>query len=241
MHWHPDDAFAAEHLGARYGKSEAWLVLSAEGGARARVGFREDVDEQTLRDWFEQQDVDAMLAALNDVEAAPGDCIYVPAGIPHAIDEGIFMIEVQEPSDLGVMLEWRGFGFDPDAATIGLGPDVALRSARREAVSRGELADWTRRSGEAPQLRDGAAAVVPPDAERFFRAEWLRPDPGTTLEPAWSVLVAVAGAGRLSTEGGELDVAAGDTVLVPYAAGTGELLGEVEAVRCLPPRSEEAS
>jgi mannose-6-phosphate isomerase len=140
-----------------------------------------------------------------------------------------------------VMLEWRGFGFEPGPATIGLGPEIALRSARREAVSAGELADWTRRSRDAPQVRPGAAAVVPPDAERFFRAEWLRPDPATTLEPAWSVLVAVAGAGRLATEDGELDLAAGDTVLVPYAAGAGELRGEVEAVRCLPPRSEEPS
>jgi mannose-6-phosphate isomerase len=89
---------------------------------------------------------------------------------------------------------------------------------------------------DGPELRSGARAVVPPEAAPFFRAEWLRPVPGVELEPAFAILVAVAGSGHLATDADELDVAQGDTVLVPYAAGAGELTGTVEAIRCLPPR-----
>ena len=59
--------------------------------------------------------------------------------------------------------------------------------------------------------------------------------PSVGLEPAFAVLVVVAGSGRLATDAGELELARGDTVLIPYAAGAGELTGAVEAIRCLPP------
>jgi mannose-6-phosphate isomerase len=82
---------------------------------------------------------------------------------------------------------------------------------------------------------------VPADAETFFRAEWIHPDPVVELEPAFSILVAVDGAGRLESEAGSLDLAAGETVLVAHAAGAAELSGGVTAIRCLPPRPEEAN
>jgi mannose-6-phosphate isomerase len=232
VHLHPDRAFASEHLGSPYGKSEAWLVL--QGGA-LQLGFRDEITADTLRSWFQTQDVTAMLAASNELHVDPGDCVYVPAGTPHAIGEGVFMVEVQEPSDLGVMLEWEGF-VPPESATMGLELDTALGAIRRSAVSRDEIASWTRRSTDAPELRPGARAVVPPEAAPFFGAEWLRSDPKVELEPGFAVLVVVAGSGRLATDASELELAKGDTVLIPYAAGAGELTGPVEAIRCLPPR-----
>lgn len=234
VHLHPDRAFAREHLNSDYGKSEAWLVLH---GGMIHVGFRDDVAADTLRGWFEMQDAEAMLAGSNELQVAPGDCVYVPAGTPHAIGEGLFMVEVQEPSDLGVLLEWRGF-VAPESAAMGLDLGIALGATRRSAVSRDEIASWTRRSADAPELRAGARAVVPEEAARFFRAEWLRPDPAVELEPSFAVLVAVAGSGRLATDAGELELERGDTILVPYAAGVGELTGAVEAIRCLPPAPE---
>jgi mannose-6-phosphate isomerase len=235
VHLHPDRAFARAHLGSRYGKSEAWLVLL---GGTIHLGFRDHVGADTLRGWFETQDAASMLAASNELHVSPGDCVYVPAGTPHAIGEGVFMVEVQEPSDLGVMLEWHGF-VAPESATMGLDLETALGATRRRAVSRAEIASWTRRSADAPELRPGARAVVPPEASQFFRAEWLRPAPTAALEPAFAVLVAVSGSGRLTTDAGELDLARGDTVLVPYAAGAGEVTGAIEAIRCLPPPPPE--
>jgi mannose-6-phosphate isomerase len=231
LHLHPDRDFARRHLGSAYGKTEAWLVLA---GGTLQLGFREDVEAESLRDWFDRQDTAAMLAASNELRVAPGDCVYVPAGTPHAIGEGIFIVEVQEPSDLGVLLEWERF-VPSESAAMGLELDTALDATRRSAVSGDELESWICRSSDAPELRPGARAVVPPQAEPFFRAEWLRPDPAVELEPAFAVIVAVAGSGRLATEGGELELARGDTLLVPYGAGAGELTGAVEAIRCLPP------
>ncbi len=242
VHAHPDGGFAHDWLGAPRGKSEAWLIIDVEGTRpRIHLGFREDVDPAALAGWVARQDGPAMLAALNEISVARGDCIFVPAGTPHSIGEGVLMVEVQEPSDLGVLLEWERFGLDgPEDATMGLGFDVAARCVRLTAVGREELASWTCRSDDAPEARPGARAVVPAQAEGFFRAEWLRPDPVVALAPGYSILVVVAGAGQLETEGGVLGLVKGNTVLLPHAAGAGELTGAMEAVRCLPPRAEEA-
>ena len=63
-----------------------------------------------------------------------GDALFVPAGAPHAIGEGVLIVELQEPTDLSILLEWEGFGIDDEqAATLGLGWDVALASVERAA------------------------------------------------------------------------------------------------------------
>jgi mannose-6-phosphate isomerase len=231
FHLHPDETYAREHLCSIHGKTEAWLVLH---GGPLHLGFREDVELTTLRDWFERQDVPAMLAAANELEVRAGDCIYVPAGTPHAIGEGVFMVEVQEPTDLGFMLEWRGFTSATEA-TMGLRVDEALAAVRRTHVPQTELDAWTRRSSSAPEIRPGVFDVLPPEAGRFFRAEWLSPEPVAGFEASFALLVVISGHGRLTTEAGALDVRRGDTLLVPFSAGAGQLAGTVEAIRCLPP------
>jgi len=228
VHAHPDRTFARAHLGSAYGKSEAWLVLAAAEGAHVHLGFREEVSRETLADWAAREDADAMLGALHRVELAPGDCVYVPAGTPHSIGAGLFILEVQEPSDLGVLLERSRYGLDLGDASMGLGLDEALGCVRRTRVGEDELASW-------------CGSELPQESRRYFRAEWVRPQPSTALERGWSVLVVVDGSGRLETEAGALDVARGLTVLVPYDAGEGELSGHLTAIRCAPPRPEEAA
>lgn len=231
FHAHPDEVFAREHLCSIHGKTEAWLVLR---GGQLHLGFRDDVEEATLRDWFDRQDVPAMLDAANELEVRPGDCVYVPAGTPHAIGEGVFMVEVQEPTDLGFLLEWRGFA-SAHEATMGLAPEQALPAIRRSRVSAAELDTWLCRLSAAQEARPGVLDVLPPESGRFFRAEWLRPEPAAAFEASFAILVVIGGHGRLATEAGALDVRRGDTLLVPFSAGAGELSGAVEAIRCLPP------
>ena len=40
VHLHPDGDFARRELGSPYGKTEAWIVVSAEPGALVQLGFR---------------------------------------------------------------------------------------------------------------------------------------------------------------------------------------------------------
>jgi mannose-6-phosphate isomerase len=129
VHAHPDQDFAARHLGCAHGKTEAWIILeTADPQPVVYLGFREPVPAGTLRRWVDEQDVDAMVGALNAVPVSPGDAILVPAGLPHAIGPGVLIVELQEPTDFSVLLEWRGFDLDgPAVGHLGLGFDLALQ------------------------------------------------------------------------------------------------------------------
>ena len=167
VHFHPDTSFARAHLGSQHGKTEAWIIVDADPGAAIWLGFARDVEEDELARWVEEQDVDAMLGAMNRVDIAPGDEIFVPAGSAHAIGEGILLVELQEPSDLSLLLEGDRF--------LGLPRELALTAVQRYAVS--------------------VERGLPPESERFFRAEWV--EGGATLEAAFSVLIVTQGEGSL--------------------------------------------
>jgi mannose-6-phosphate isomerase len=227
VHVHPDGPFAREHLGTKFGKTEAWIVVAAEPGAQVHLGFREPVSEETLRAWVAAQDSEAMLAALHPIDVVAGDAVFVPAGSAHAIGEGLLIVELQEPSDMSVLLEWDGFGIaDEDEATLGLGWDTALGCVDRS-------------DGDTPHARgptaDGALAeLLPTAASRFFTAQRLAPGGGSVALPqGFAVIVVLDGEGAL----GGLDVTRGDALLVPYAAGPVTAEGDLTAVVCRPPEA----
>jgi mannose-6-phosphate isomerase len=234
VHFHPARDFAWQHLGSRHGKSEAWIVVGAEGeDPVVSLGLREEVALPTLAGWVERQDTEAMLDSLNRVPVAPGDAIFVPAGVLHAIGGGVFIVELQEPSDLSVLLEWEGFEIDGRVeGHLGLGFATALAAADRSALAGSELERLSaRRGGDG---RPGVERLLPLEADPFFRAERIRPSPTSPLPREFSILVVLDGAGRLVTESGEVELRRGRTALVPYSAGEGELEGELDVLRCLP-------
>ncbi|MFF7653991.1 class I mannose-6-phosphate isomerase [Streptomyces sp. NPDC007983] len=106
LHTHPDRAFARAHLGSAHGKTEAWYVL--DPGAEVRLGFVRDVTAGELAGWVAAGDTGAMLDAVHRVPVAPGDALLCPAGMPHAIGAGVLLVELQEPTDFSVLLEWEG-------------------------------------------------------------------------------------------------------------------------------------
>ncbi|HEU4900340.1 MAG TPA: class I mannose-6-phosphate isomerase [Actinomycetota bacterium] len=234
VHCHPDRDFARHHLGCPWGKTEAWVILGSDApDPVVHLGFREDMGSGRLAELVEAQRVETLLTALNTIPVAAGDTVLVPAGMPHAIGRGVLLVELQEPTDFSVLLEWEGFAIDGRAeGHLGLGFDLALGCVDRAGWSPARLDRL--RGGRGP-ARPGAERLFPAEADPFFRAERLRPDPAVSLEAAFSILVVTEGSGQLETRGGSLVLDRGDTVLVPFAAGPGAVRGRLEAVRCLPP------
>jgi mannose-6-phosphate isomerase len=224
VHVHPDAAFARAALGSAYGKTEAWIVIATEGAtATVHVGFRDDVDADTLERWVRDQDTAAMLDALNALELVTGESIFVPAGTPHAIDAGVLIVELQEPADLSLLLEWEGFASGEDEATLGIGWERALECVDRSATDPSRL--------RGPRLPD--------EAGRFFRAERVEAAGSAELGRGFAILVFTEGAAALLSEDGEpLQLGRGDTVLVPWSAGDCRLEGEATALACRPPISD---
>jgi mannose-6-phosphate isomerase len=236
VHVHPDGPFARTALDSPYGKTEAWIVLATAGrSATVHLGFRDDLSAATLESWVRDRDAQAMLDALNPVELVAGDALFVPAGIPHAIGAGVLLAELQEPSDLSILLEWEGFASGEQDASLGLGWDVALDCVERSRC------DPDRLRGRRGAGANGATSLLPSEADSFFRAERIEASPAAELARGFAILVFVEGAAELHCEDGDpLAVSRGDTVLVPWAAGTCRLEGDAVAVACRPPATDRA-
>jgi mannose-6-phosphate isomerase len=221
VHFHPGRDFAARELGLAHGKTEAWLIAEADPGASVWVGFTRGVGLGEVRGWMAAQDSAAMLAVMHELPVAAGDAIFVPAGAPHAIGAGILMVEVQEPADLSVLLEWDGFELTEDEGHLGLGWDTALQAL--------DLSGWEPSRVEALRGPGAGRSLLPAAADPWFRAERVRG--GDELDAGFSILVGLAGSGSVGDE----PFGRGTALLVPYAAGPLRVSGDVRAIRCRPP------
>lgn len=220
LHVHPTRDFARAHLGSPYGKTEAWLVLETAGDPFVHLGFSRDVAADELARWVEAQDVAAMLAVTNRLPVRPGDAILCPAGTPHAISDGILLLEVQEPTDLSVLLEWEGFAPGPPQATLGLSLEEAMGCVDRRACSPARLAE----------LRTpGPGSLLPAEADEFFRMDELT---AGAVAAGFAVLVVIAGDGLLVGDWGSTALTRGSTLVVPAGAGPYSLQGAARVVRC---------
>ena len=232
IHAHPSRGFAERWLSSRWGKTEAWIVLDAGRSGEIWLGWREAMDAVELRRAVEAQEADGLLERMNRLHVEPGAAVLVPAGTAHAIGPDLLILEVQEPTDFSVLLEWRGFQIDGSRdGHLGLGFDIALGAVEIDALPVARLADLVRRVGEDA---DSPTSLLPPGADIFFRAESV--SGGDASTPAgFGVLVVTAGDGRLEGAVGDpVAVRAGMTLVVPASASPWRLDGEVAAICCRP-------
>ena len=140
VHLHPNREFSRTHLGLAHGKTEAWYVLDAPEGAQVGVGFKKPMSLAEVSGWVAQRDSDALLGALRTRTVRPGDAMLVPAGLPHTVQSGVFVLELQEPTDLSILLEWQGFAVDgAKDGHLDLGFETALQAVDLSAVADADL------------------------------------------------------------------------------------------------------
>lgn len=221
---HPDDAYARAHEpeSGHLGKEEAWYVLHAEPGAEIVWGFARDVEPEEVRAAVEGGELEAL---LRRVPVERNDVIYNPAGRVHAIGGGIFLFEVQQPSDLTYRLYDYGRR-DAAGRTRELHLEDALavadfRGGGEPTVEPRSVDGWTERARSEFFVMDSRSLAEP------FSGE---------VSPAsLETLTFVRGRGRVRAEGREWVAFAHDSVVLPASLGAYEVQGEGELVRCRVP------
>lgn len=127
---HPTSQFAREHMNAPYGKLEVYYVLGVREGCEGyiRMGFQRSPGRERWRAIVEHQDIAAMDACFDKIPVKKGDVWRVPGGLPHAIGEGVLMVEIMEPSDLVVRCEFEreGVVLPPNSRYMGRDLDFCL-------------------------------------------------------------------------------------------------------------------
>lgn len=128
---HPTIPFAQKHLNSNSGKTEAYVILGIRGEVKEPyiyLGFQHPLPKDRFKQAVLEQDSEVMLSCFERIPVKPGDVFVVPGGLPHAIGEGIFMIEIMEPTDFAVRLEFErgGYVLPEEARFMGRDVDFAM-------------------------------------------------------------------------------------------------------------------
>ena len=235
VHLHPNREFARTHLGLAHGKTEAWYVVDAPPGARVGVGFAETMPLAEVAAMVSAHDSQGLLDALRTREVRPGDAMLVPAGLPHTVQEGVFVLELQEPTDLSILLEWQDFAVDGDRdGHLNLGFDVALQAVDTSGVSDADLDRLVVRREDIEQA--GLTSALPPEADAYFRAQHLDTSAApVSVDAGFAVVAVLDGAGTITTADGTVAASRGDVIVLPHSSGDWTADGALVAVACRPP------
>jgi len=220
VHAHPDGEFAATHVSALHGKAEAWFILSP---GTVYLSLTRDLSDAELQSFVETQNIDALLSLMHEITVEPGDCIFVPHGVLHAIGAGILLAEVQEPEDLSILLEWENFDLDGEKdGHLGLGFDLALTAVERTERSEENVEALIQR-----KVTQGNS--LPPEASRFFRLDKV--EEREHFDAGFGIVIALSESVQLTTKGGNHHLAPGSTMLIPFSAGAFTLDGSALLAR----------
>ena len=223
VHYHPDRKFASDKLDLTHGKTEAWIILDAPVGAKVGVGFNRRMSKAEVAQLVKNHDSQRLLDSLMFLEVSAGDVVFVPAGVPHAIEAGIFVLELQEPTDLSILLEWDGFAVDGDKdGHLDLGYEVALDALRLEPLTEQEISQIITRFDKE---KSSSQRIFNSIADDFFRADYLSGD-NVVVDAGFGILLILEGSGKLEfSDSNTLQVEAGDAVVIANAAGSFTLKG----------------
>jgi mannose-6-phosphate isomerase len=229
VHVHPTRPFAREHLHSCYGKTEAWYILETHGDdPSVWVGFKADVDADELRKRVDAQDSDWLLDHMNKMSVRPGDGILVPAGAPHATGAGVFLIEVQEPTDFSILLEWSVTTAGRGDSHLGLGFGTVLPAVDHRAISAEPLLCHVDPAATSRQLMK----ALPAASDAYFQLDLAAPAGGEPIivPHGFAVAIVLSGNGTLAGQAMEK----GEIYAIPDGLGDWSLQGSVRVVLCRP-------
>ncbi len=203
---HPDDSYAAEHLGYPYGKTEAWYVVSAEPGAQLVHGWKRQTSPAEVEAAVKENRLEEL---LEYVEVSSGDVVFVPAGLVHAIGGGIVLGEIQQSSDITYRLyDWGRMGLDGKPRELHV--DESLRTLNYDVTERHKLASL--------EVGEGSATRRQLVACRYFVAELVESDSEWEIHlngDRFELLSSLRCPVEVEWSGGKIRLDKGRTVLLP--------------------------
>ncbi len=245
---HPSRTFARAHLGSTSGKTEAYHILGVRDGITDPyfyMGFQHPPSREELRRIILDQDVAAMERCFEKMPARPGDTFLIPGGFPHALGEGVFMVEIQEPTDFAVRYEFdRGGYVLPEAARF-MGRDVDFALDMIDASPR-PLTEIERDYRCAPvreaELGTGSHTdlLIGPDKTPCFRVKKtvLAAPVVRTSGGGFHIGIVTAGACEVTVGGETLRLNRYDKYFLPAGLGAAQFTpvgGPAEILECHPP------
>ena len=210
---HPNDEQALELEGEPRGKSEAWIVVHAEAGARLVVGLHSGASQdvaKAIRD-------DRLEAYVRYARARKGDVLNIPANTIHALGPGLLVYEIQQSSDTTYRLyDWGRMGLDGQPRKLHI--DKGLQVANLDL---------------APEVEHPANdLIVDGDFFMTWRHQLKNDELNFNTLGCFQALTCLEGKIRATASGHEpLDLAKGETGLIPACFDDFDLSGPGTVLR----------
>ena len=213
---HPNDELAEERHQS-FGKTEAWYIAECKEGAAIYLGFK---DLNITREEYIAAVAESRLESmLNRVEVKKGDVFFIPAGTVHALGAGIEVVEVQQTSDV----TYRIYDWDRvDSEGKGRELHTALAVDAIDFEADAELLHKkydVAKGGEAKVIESPYFTMTIHDVDGSKELD-------RSMLDSFVVCICLEGSVRISADGAEESLDAGELVLVPAECSEVTFVGE---------------
>ena len=219
---HPGDEYALKTDG-KLGKTEAWMVISADEGSRIAYGLKpldKPLEEVVAEGKIEE--------CLNWVYPRAGDVYYIPHGCVHALGGGVMVYEIQQSSDATYRFwDWGRVGKD--------GKPRELHTKKALDVSRTDI-KLGKLEG-ATVLREGGSVTYFISDENFCLAR-LNVCGKMPVNNKYMCFVTPLEPCVMGWDDGEVEIGAFETALVPAACPHPYIKGKLAALMSTLPDNE---
>ncbi len=204
---HPDNHRAGRLVPPDLGKTEAWVVLDAEPGSLIYAGLKRGFDRSALQRELARGTCEL---CLHQFQPQLGDCIFLPAGVVHAIGAGLLIAEIQQASDVTYRLyDWNR-----------VGPDGKPRQLHLEQALEAIDYQYGPAQPQQPQPTEKPHVSQLVNCDEFVLDRWRfdRPQPAGG-DGRCHFIAILSGEVAVAGEPGGQPLAKGSTALLPAALG----------------------
>lgn len=208
---HPTDAAAARLTPPDLGKTEAWVVLHAEPGSLIYAGFKRGFDRAAVERELVRETVEL---CLHKFEPQVGDCLFIPAGVVHALGAGLVIAEIQQASDTTFRLyDWKRLGADGQPRPLHIEQSLAAIDFDHGPVNPRRPVEVTRSGADAARIEQLASC------DKFVLERWQLSGPVKVgCDDRFHLLCVLEGEVTISTDPAGHPVTRGQSVLLPASS-----------------------
>jgi mannose-6-phosphate isomerase len=229
---HPEDDYAKIHENGELGKNEMWYIVSAKPGAKIVYGVAKGVTKETFQAAVK---ADKIETCLNFLEVFEGDTINIPAGMLHAIGEGIVIAEIQQNSNT----TYRVFDYNRTDAK-GIKRPLHIEKAL-EVIDFNNCGILGIQQGIKVNLEKNSSKKFLL-ANEYFSVEKYS-IAGNIQEQAdgsrFYTYTCLQGEGEIVYSGDREKLSTGESILIPAALGNYSVEGQLELIKAYVPNIEE--
>jgi mannose-6-phosphate isomerase len=206
---HPDDEYA-QRVEGEAGKTEAWYVIHAKENAHIIYGLKNNITKADFSKAVEDNRIDD---AVKRVPVKVGDMIFVPAGMIHALLDGVMVYEVQQNSDT----TYRVYDYDR------VGDDGKKRELHIEKAL--DVIQFS----EQPNYNFREQSIQC----QYFSMEKLSVagEKHEMTKEQFIIYCVIAGSGEIQYKESIVGLSPGDTVLIPACLGEYILKGNIDLLK----------